>query len=84
LEAKPLEIAKNLDVTEKFEGSIIILEDITSLKQALLEVKTLRGFLPICSYCKNIRNDRGSWQQLDIIFMSIPRLNSAMAFVLIA
>jgi PAS domain-containing protein len=60
-----VKIAKNLDVTEKFEGSIIILEDITSLKKALLEVKTLRGFVPICSYCKNIRNDEGFWQQLD-------------------
>jgi PAS domain-containing protein len=60
-----VKIAKNLDVTKKFEGSIVILEDITSLKKALLEVKTLRGFVPICSYCKNIRNDDGFWQQLD-------------------
>jgi PAS domain-containing protein len=60
-----IKISKNLDVSEKFEGSIIILEDITSLKQALLEVKTLRGFVPICSYCKNIRNDKGFWQQIE-------------------
>lgn len=29
------------------------------------EVKILRGFLPICSYCKKIRSETGSWQQLE-------------------
>ncbi|MDK9706469.1 MAG: transporter substrate-binding domain-containing protein [Desulforhopalus sp.] len=38
---------------------------ITSLKQALSEVKTLQGFLPICSSCKRIRNDTGYWQQIE-------------------
>jgi len=32
---------------------------IEELKQALTEVKTLRGFLPICSSCKKIRDDKG-------------------------
>jgi len=35
------------------------------LVQALDEVKTLQGILPICSYCKNIRNDAGAWEQLE-------------------
>ena len=39
---------------------------IESLQQALLEVKTLRGILPTCSYCKNIRDDMGNWQQLEL------------------
>ncbi|MFZ0612701.1 MAG: PAS domain-containing protein [Desulfobacterales bacterium] len=60
-----VKIAKNLDVSEKFEGAIIILEDITALKNALDEVKTLRGFVPICSHCKNIRDDKGFWQQVE-------------------
>jgi hypothetical protein len=29
------------------------------------EVKVLRGLLPICSYCKKIRDDRGYWQQVE-------------------
>ncbi len=29
------------------------------------EVHTLRGFLPICSYCKKIRDDEGYWTQLE-------------------
>ncbi len=35
------------------------------LKVALKEVKTLRGLLPICAYCKKIRDDRGYWMQLE-------------------
>lgn len=35
------------------------------LKQALDEVKTLEGLLPICSGCKNIRDDDGYWSQIE-------------------
>jgi phosphoserine phosphatase RsbU/P len=35
------------------------------LKQALAEVTELSGILPICSFCKNIRNDEGYWQQVE-------------------
>ena len=60
-----VKISKNLDVSEKFDGAVVILEDITALKNALDEVKTLRGFVPICSQCKNIRDDKGFWQQVE-------------------
>ncbi len=29
------------------------------------DMKTLRGLLPICSYCKKIRDDGGYWQQVE-------------------
>ncbi len=35
------------------------------LKFALSEVKTLQGLLPICSYCKKIRDDKGYWNQIE-------------------
>ncbi|MBU4263225.1 MAG: response regulator [Proteobacteria bacterium] len=35
------------------------------LENALAKVKTLSGFLPICSACKKIRDDKGYWQQLE-------------------
>jgi sigma-B regulation protein RsbU (phosphoserine phosphatase) len=35
------------------------------LEKALSEIKTLQGFLPICSYCKKIRDVKGYWQQLE-------------------
>ncbi len=38
---------------------------ITDLQMALSEVKTLQGFLPICSNCRKIRSDSGYWQQIE-------------------
>ena len=38
---------------------------IGELRQALGEVKALRGILPICSSCKKVRSDQGSWQQIE-------------------
>jgi hypothetical protein len=29
------------------------------------EVRTLRGILPICAKCKNIRDDKGYWSQIE-------------------
>jgi hypothetical protein len=37
----------------------------SALKEALAEVKTLSGFLPICASCKKIRDDKGYWNQID-------------------
>jgi PAS domain S-box-containing protein len=38
---------------------------ILELKKALSEIKTLSGLLPICAYCKKIRNDEGYWEQIE-------------------
>ena len=38
------------------------------LSEAMAEIKTLRGILPICSHCKNIRDDDGYWKQLEAYF----------------
>ena len=38
---------------------------IKELQKALLEVKTLSDLLPICAYCKNIRDDKGYWNKLE-------------------
>ncbi|MCA9473131.1 MAG: response regulator transcription factor [Nitrospirales bacterium] len=38
------------------------------LEEALSEVKQLQGLLPICSYCKKIRDDQNYWQQLEEYF----------------
>jgi AmiR/NasT family two-component response regulator len=35
------------------------------LQEALANVKTLKGLLPICASCKKIRNDQGYWQQVE-------------------
>jgi sigma-B regulation protein RsbU (phosphoserine phosphatase) len=38
---------------------------VEQLEQALARIKHLQGLLPICSYCKKIRNDRNYWQQVE-------------------
>lgn len=38
---------------------------LTELKDALNNVKRLEGLLPMCSYCKKIRDDQDYWQQLE-------------------
>jgi DNA-binding response OmpR family regulator len=38
---------------------------ISQLEEALAEIKTLKGYIPICSSCKKIRDDEGYWNQLE-------------------
>lgn len=40
-------------------------ERVRELEAALVSVKMLQGLLPICLYCKKIRDDRNYWQQVD-------------------
>jgi glucose-6-phosphate-specific signal transduction histidine kinase len=39
---------------------------IADLQKALAEIKTLRGILPTCLLCKKIRDDKGSWKQMEM------------------
>lgn len=41
---------------------------IAKLEKALLEVKRLRGLLPICAACKKIRDEHGQWHGLEDYF----------------
>ena len=38
---------------------------VKALEEALTRVKQLQGLLPICSYCKKIRDDQNYWQQVE-------------------
>jgi sigma-B regulation protein RsbU (phosphoserine phosphatase) len=38
---------------------------VRELEAALSKVKQLQGLLPICSYCKKVRNDQNYWQQVE-------------------
>lgn len=38
---------------------------VEELQTALREVRTLREFLPMCAYCKRIRDDENYWQAVD-------------------
>jgi hypothetical protein len=58
-------ISPMLDVSHKFDGIILILEDITKLAATEYEVQQLKGILPICMHCKEIRDDKGYWNKLE-------------------
>jgi DNA-binding NtrC family response regulator len=38
---------------------------ISKLGKSLKEIKTLRGLLPMCAWCKNIRDDKGYWKRVE-------------------
>jgi hypothetical protein len=37
----------------------------SELRQALDNVKVLSGLIPICAWCKRVRDDKGYWQQVE-------------------
>lgn len=53
------------DITDRTRAERQREKLIEKLQGALREIKTLRGIIPICSNCKNIRNDEGAWSKLE-------------------
>ena len=53
------------DVTARKQAEREKEQLIVKLQKALSEVKTLRGFLPICASCKKIRDDKGYWNRIE-------------------
>lgn len=53
------------DITERKRVEAEKEKLIKELQDALAEVRTLREFLPICSYCKKVRDDQNYWSQID-------------------
>jgi phosphoserine phosphatase RsbU/P len=41
---------------------------VAELESAMVQVKQLQGLLPICCYCKKIRDDNNYWQQVEGYF----------------
>jgi phosphoserine phosphatase RsbU/P len=39
---------------------------VTELQATLDKVRQLRGLLPICSYCKRIRNEQNCWERVEV------------------
>jgi two-component system CheB/CheR fusion protein len=60
-------------VDNVIEGAVISFIDITerkrvedALQKAFDEIRTLRGIIPICAKCKQIRDDKGFWNQVEV------------------
>jgi PAS domain S-box-containing protein len=53
------------DITVRKQAEVEKEKLIKELQSALAEVRTLREFLPICSYCKKVRDDQNFWSQIE-------------------
>jgi PAS domain S-box-containing protein len=53
------------DVTVLREREAALERALKERDEALAEIKTLRGLLPICLCCKSIRDTNGDWQELE-------------------
>ena len=72
-------LEKLYDSKGYFGGKLVILHDVTNrkameesqtllikeLKEALTQIKTLEGLIPICANCKKVRDDQGYWQEVE-------------------
>jgi PAS domain S-box-containing protein len=62
---KPVALmSTSIDVSERKEAEEEREKLIGELKDALAQVKTLSGLIPICSSCQKIRDDKGYWNQV--------------------
>jgi CheY-like chemotaxis protein len=60
------ELHARLRVGERIIGLQTELSDrVRQLEAAMSNVKLLQGLLPICSYCKRVRDDQNYWQQVE-------------------
>jgi transcriptional regulator with GAF, ATPase, and Fis domain len=66
--AVTLEEERKLAQEKLTRSNIELKEKNREIEQALSEVKTLSGLMPICASCKKIRDDKGYWQRLEAYF----------------
>jgi GAF domain-containing protein len=75
IDQKPRELKPEQKEALEALGRIVITElelrrTSNELTDALVNIKTLSGLLPICAYCKGIRNDQGYWEQVEVFVES--------------
>jgi two-component system, LuxR family, sensor histidine kinase TtrS len=54
-------ISLSKEIAARKQARQEIKRHVNNLEKALDEIQTLRGIIPICSYCKKIRDDEGAW-----------------------
>lgn len=50
-------------ISDSYQSEVKAL--VVELREASTNVKTLKGFIPVCASCKKVRNDEGYWKQLE-------------------
>jgi len=58
------------DITERKRAEAERERLISELQDALAKVKTLSGLVPICAWCKKIRDDQGFWKHIEVYIQS--------------
>jgi PAS domain S-box-containing protein len=53
------------DITSKKKEQLEKERLIAELQEAMENVKTLKGLIPICANCKKVRDDQGFWNQIE-------------------
>ncbi len=66
---------ENVQVYEELEQRVRhrtaeLQRTVSELQEANREIRTLRGFIPICSHCKGVRDDSGYWHRLESYLMT--------------
>lgn len=59
-----------MDITEQKKVEQELQSALKELQKALAEVKTLKGLIPICAWCKKIRSEAGNWSELESYIMA--------------
>ena len=63
----PGELCARIEVGRRMiELQDMLASKVDELSRALDQIKTLRGIVPICAKCKNIRDDQGYWNQVEV------------------
>ena len=58
---------ENKRLLKELQEALELQSKLTAQAQAALDqIQTLRGLLPICMYCKKIRDDKQYWQQIEV------------------
>jgi GAF domain-containing protein len=62
----PDEIARCEQAAGQIALAVAKIRLVHELREALAQVKTLRGLLPICANCKKVRDDQGYWHSVEV------------------
>ncbi len=55
-----------LEIAERRLAEEKLADNVKELQEAIKQVRTLSGLLPICASCKKIRDDQGYWTQVEV------------------
>ncbi|MBL8756473.1 MAG: PAS domain-containing protein [Planctomycetes bacterium] len=55
-----------LDANGPHHAVVTTFVDVTEQRLAQERVRKLTGLLPVCAWCKSVRNDQGYWQQIEL------------------